>query len=81
MTGPKTPTLISPIALFQRPTLVKSPDSLPDPLSLLFYPIPLLLLSNFNCPGKVTLGPRGTKHQFIINVTEEGLQEALGSLI
>lgn len=61
--------------------LVKSSDSLPDPLSLFFYPILLLLLSNFNCPGKVTVGPRGTKHQFIINVTEEGLQEALGSLI
>lgn len=27
------------------------------------------------------VGPQGTKHQFIINVTEEGLQEALGSLI
>lgn len=59
----------------------KSSDSLPDPLSLLFYPIPLLLLSNFNCPEKVMVGPQGTKHQFIINVTEDGLQEALDSLI
>lgn len=27
------------------------------------------------------VGPQGTKHQFIINVTEDGLQEALDSLI
>lgn len=83
-TQPKTHTLTSSTALFQHPlhaVLLKSSDSLSDPLSLFFYPIPLLLLSNFNCPGKVTVGPQGTKHQFIINVTEEGLQEALGSLI
>lgn len=61
--------------------LVKSSVSFADLLSLLFNPIPLLLLNNFNCPEKVTVGPQATKHQFIINVTEEGLQEALGSLI
>lgn len=75
----------SPIALFSvslHAVLFKASESLsPDPISLFFFPIHLLLLSNFNCPGKVTVGPHGTKNQFIINVTEGGLQEALGSLI
>lgn len=69
------------ISLPLHTVLVKSSDSLPDPIPLFFYPILPLPLSNFNCPGKVMVGPQGTKHQFIINVTEEGLQEALGSLI
>lgn len=76
---PQTPPLISPIEWFQSSlvaTLVKSSDSLADP------PFPSFSLpSNFNCPEKVTVGPQNTKSQFIINVTEEGLQEALGRLI
>lgn len=82
-------SLISSIrpSFFPAPTVtvyVKSSDSFPDPLTPLSYQISLfffLPLSNFNCPGKVMVGPQGTKNQFIINVTEEGLQEALSSLI
>lgn len=40
---------------------------------------PSLLLSNFNCPGKVMVGSQGTKLWFLMNVPVRGLWSAMGS--
>ncbi len=65
-------------------------SSFPASIALFFYPsfilllskppfFPSFLLSNFNCPGKVMVGPQGTKLWFLMNVPVRGLWAAMGS--